>query len=96
MGLREASPLRPPPCPLELRAATGLARSPSGASLSNEMALTMEAWRLTGRCGGGSRGALHALADCLSGFCHARLRASCFDILLLRELFSSAGCPYPS
>jgi hypothetical protein len=31
---------------------------------------------LSGRCGGGSRGALHALAECPSGFCHARLQVS--------------------
>ena len=61
----------------------------------NEMALTMEAWRLTGRCGGGSRGALRALADCLSGFCQARLRASCFDILLPRDLFFFGWLPLP-
>jgi hypothetical protein len=53
---------------------------------------------LTGRCGGGSRGALHALAECLSGLSHARLQVSHivrrrilhhltpFDILLPGEL----------
>src|SRR5271169_3191901 len=55
---------------------------------------------LTGRCGGGSRAALHALADCLSSLCHARLQRGLFhhlppsDIVLPRErltLRSSGG-----
>jgi hypothetical protein len=44
-GLPDANPLRSPPFPLELQAATAFARLPSGASLLNEGVLTMEAWR---------------------------------------------------
>lgn len=40
MGLRDASPLRSPPCRLELPAATVFAGLPSGASLSHEVVLT--------------------------------------------------------
>jgi hypothetical protein len=39
MGLRDASPLRSPPCRLELPAAV-FAGLPSGASLSHEVVLT--------------------------------------------------------